>query len=161
MQFTSTQKLTLSGIIEQELAAAESMLNLLVLEYEALTDGDPDQIKSISAEKIQQMRLMEQLLAKRNGFLLELGLAPDGSAMETAISGMESNSELRAQWEKFRSATIKLQKQNDINGGIISIGQRRVKQALDILSGKENLSGTYSQEGETTFSKSNNLHTKA
>lgn len=161
MQFTSTQRLALSGIIEQELAAAESMHKLLGLEYEALTDGDPDQIKSISAEKIQQMRLMEQLLAKRNGFLLELGLAPDISAIETAISGMESNSELRAQWEKFRSVTIKLQKQNDINGGIISIGQRRVKQALDILSGKENLSGTYSQEGETTFSKSNNLHTKA
>ncbi len=161
MQFTTTQREILSGIIEQELAAAESMLQLLLHEYEALTDGDPDNIKSISAEKNQQMRQMEQLLTKRNGLLRELGLAPDSAAIDSAITAMGANSELRAKWDKLRSVTIKLQKQNDINGGIITIGQRRVKQALDILSGKENLTGTYSQEGETTFSKSNNLHTKA
>jgi flagellar biosynthesis/type III secretory pathway chaperone len=161
MQFTSTQEQTLSGLIKQELAAAESMHKLLLLEYEALTDGDPDKIKPISDKKIQQMRLMEQLLTKRNGFLLKLGIATDNSGTEEAIAGVEFNSELRAQWDRLRSVTLKLQKQNDINGGIITIGQRRVKQALDILSGKENLTGTYSQEGETTFTKSNNLHTKA
>jgi flagellar biosynthesis/type III secretory pathway chaperone len=161
MQPTTTHREILSGIIEQELAAAEFMHKLLSHEYEALTDGDPDKIKSISAEKIQQLRLVEQLLAKRNGLLRELGLATDSSGVDRAITAMGSDSELRAKWDRLRSVSIKLQKQNDINGGIITIGQRRVKQALDILSGKENLTGTYSQEGETTFSKSNNLHTKA
>ncbi len=161
MQFTTTHRDILSGIIEQELAAAEFMLKLLSQEYEALTDGDPDKIKSISAEKSQQVRLMDQLLSKRNGLLRELGIATDSSGTDRAISAMGSNSELLAKWDKLRSVTIKLQKQNDINGGIITIGQRRVKQALDILSGKENLTGTYSQGGETTFSKTNNLHTKA
>ncbi len=161
MQFTSTQKQTLSDLIEQELEVANSMLGLLTQEYEALTDGDPDAIKSVSNKKIEQMRLMDQLLGTRNSFLSELGLTADNHGTDKAIAGIELNSGLQAQWDKLKSIVIKLHKQNDINGGIITIGQRRVKQALDILSGKENLSGTYSQEGETTFSKSNNLHTKA
>lgn len=161
MRFTPTQKQTLAGLIEQELEMANSMHGLLELEYEALTDGNPDGIKSISTKKIERMRLMEQQLDRRNRFLTELGLTADNNGADEAIAGIELNSGLRAKWDELRSVAIKLQKQNEINGGIISIGQRRVKQALDILSGKENLTGTYSQEGETTFSKSNNLHTKA
>jgi len=161
MQFSPTQIQTLSDLIEGELEMARSMHDLLEHEYEALTDGDPELITAISKQKLEQLQQMEQHLAKVNLYLLDLGLTADTRGAEQAIARTGPDTQVQSKWDQLRSMEIKLQRQNDINGGIISIGQRRVKQALDILSGKESLTGTYSQEGETQFSKSNNLHTKA
>ncbi len=161
MQFSSAKKLTLSSLIEEELELARSMLVLLEGEYEALTDGNPEAITTISKKKLEQLRVMEQHLQQVNYFLLELGLTADTQGAEQAIAQTGPDNKLQTKWDELRSMEIKLQRQNEINGGIITIGQRRVKQALDILSGKEGLTGTYGQDGETQFSNSNNLHTKA
>ena len=161
MQFSTAQKQTLSSLIEGELELARSMHGLLEHEYEALTDGDPEAITAISKKKLEQLRWMEQHLEKVNLYLLDLGLTADTRGAEQAITWTGPDIKLQSKWDELRSMEIKLQRQNEINGGIITIGQRRVKQALDILSGKEGLTGTYSQEGETQFNKSNNLHTKA
>ncbi len=161
MQFSSAQKLTLSTLIEEELELARSMYVLLEDEYEALTDGNPEAITAISKKKLEQLRMMEQHLQQVNFFLLELGLTADTQGAEQAIARTGPDNKLQTKWDELRSMEIKLQRQNEINGGIITIGQRRVKQALDILSGKEGLTGTYGQDGETQFSNSNNLHTKA
>ena len=161
MQLSSTQIQTLSNLIEEELEMAGAMHGLLENEYEALTDGDPELITAISRKKLEQLRKMEQHLGKVNLYLLELGLTADTSGAEQAIARTGPDSRIQSKWDELRSMEIKLQRQNEINGGIITIGQRRVKQALDILSGKSGLTGTYSQEGETQYSNSNNLHTKA
>lgn len=160
MQLTSEQRGTLSSLIAKELEMAGDMLALLESEHKVLTAGDPEPIKSASQQKLEHMRLMERNIIDRNLFLQKLGLTTDEQGIEKAVSAAH-DSQLNTNWNELKEAAKQLQKQNDVNGGIISIGQRRVKQALDILSGKENLTGTYSQQGETQFSKSNNLHTKA
>lgn len=139
---------------------AKTMLGLLKSEHEVLTAGDPEPIKTASQQKLEHMRLMEQNIIDRNLFLQRLSLTTDEQGIEQAVSAAQDQ-QLHTNWNELKETAKQLQKQNEINGGIISIGQRRVKQALDILSGKENLTGTYSQQGETQFSKSNNLHTKA
>jgi len=161
MQLSSAQKQTISNLLDEELAMAKSMYGLLEREYEALTDGDPEVITATSKKKLEQLQEMEQHLAQVNLFLLELGLTADTRGAEHAIAMTGPDQTLQSKWDELRSMEIKLQRQNEINGGIITIGQRRVKQALDILSGKAGLTGTYSQEGEAKFSKSNGLHTKA
>ncbi len=161
MQLSPTQTQTLSSLLDRELEMARSMHDLLEREYEALTDGDPELITAISKKKLAQLRQMEQHLAKVNLHLLDLGLTADTRGAEQAIARTGPNTQIQSKWDQLRSMEIKLQRQNETNGGIITIGQRRVKQALDILSGKESLTGTYSQEGEAQFSATNNLHTKA
>jgi len=161
MQLSSAQKQTISNLLDEELVMAKSMYGLLEREYEALTDGDPEVITATSKKKLEQLHEMEQHLAQVNLFLLELGLTADTRGAEQAIAMTGPDQTLQSKWDELRSMEIKLQRQNEINGGIITIGQRRVKQALDILSGKAGLTGTYSQEGEAKFSKSNGLHTKA
>ena len=160
MQITSEQRAALSALITAELNMAKGMLELLTNEHALLTKGDPDAIKSISKQKLEHMQLMEQNISGRNQFLRSLGLTSDEQGLEKAVATMEDRT-LSATWDELKSTAKQLKKQNEINGGIITLGQRRVKQALDILSGKENLTGTYSQQGETQFSTSNNLHTKA
>jgi flagellar biosynthesis/type III secretory pathway chaperone len=140
---------------------ASIMLELLKNEHEVLTAGDPDSIKSVSQQKLEHMRLMEKNIINRNQFLVKLGLSTDEEGIEKAVAAADHDVELISNWNKLKETANSLQKQNEVNGNIIAIGQRRVKQALDILSGKENLTGTYSQQGEAEFSKSNNLHTKA
>lgn len=160
MQITSEQRAALSALITAELNMAKGMLELLTNEHALLTKGDPDAIKSISKQKLEHMQLMEQNISGRNQLLRSLGLTSDEQGLEQAVAAMKDRA-LSATWDELKSTAKQLKKQNEINGGIITLGQRRVKQALDILSGKENLTGTYSQQGEAQFSKSNNLHTKA
>ena len=140
---------------------ANTMLELLLHEHTALTSEDPESIKTASQQKLEHMQLMEQNIGQRNLFLQRLGLSADEQGIEEAVTAAGQNNQLNTNWNSLKETAKELQKQNEINGGIIAIGQRRVKQALDILSGKENLTGTYSQQGETEYSKSNNLHTKA
>ncbi len=161
MQLTSEQRGTLSSLIATDLEMARTMLELLKNEHEVLSVGDPEKIKSTSNKKLEHMRLMERNISDRNRFMQELGLSSDEQGIEKAVASATQDVQLHSNWGELKATAKQLQKQNEINGGIIAIGQRRVKQALDILSGKENLTGTYSQQGETQFSKSNNLHTKA
>ncbi len=161
MQLTSEQRETISSLVATELAMARTMLELLKNEHKILATGDPETIKSASNQKLEHMRLMEQNISGRNRFLRELGLSTDEHGIEQAVAATTHDRQLHSNWSELKTTAKQLKRQNEINGGIIAIGQRRVKQALDILSGKENLTGTYSQHGETQFSKSNNLHTKA
>lgn len=161
MQLTPQQREALASLIASELEMAESMLELLKNEHAALTAENPDSIKAASQEKLQHMQLMEQNIRQRNQFLQRLELTTDEQGIETAVAAAGQSSQLNSNWNNLKEIAKELQKQNEINGGIIAIGQRRIKQALDILSGKESLTGTYSQNGETEYSKSNNLHTKA
>ena len=161
MQLTQQQREALASLINNELEMANTMLELLKREHAALTAENPDSIKTTSQQKLEHMQLMEQNIGQRNRFLQELQLSADEQGIEDAVTAAGQNSQLNTNWNKLKQIAKELQKQNEINGGIIAMGQRRVKQALDILSGKENLTGTYSQQGETEYSKSNNLHTKA
>lgn len=161
MQLTQEQRETLTAHIASELGMAKAMLELLMSEHAALTSGNPDSIKATSQQKLEQMRLMEQGISVRNRFLQGLGLSADEHGIEQAVAAMGQDRRLDANWSELKTTAKQLQRQNEINGGIIAIGQRRVKQALDILSGKESLTGTYSQQGETQFSKSSHLYTKA
>lgn len=161
MRISTEQRQTLTGLIEDGLELAKSMHGLLGREYEALTDGEPESITAISRKKLEQLQVMERHLEQVNLYLLKLGLTADARGVEQAIAWTGPDINLQSKWDDLRSTEIKLQRQNEINGGIITIGQRRVKQALNILSGKESLTGTYDQDGETQFNPSNNLHTKA
>ncbi len=161
MQLTPEQREALASLITSELEMAKTMLELLKSEHTALKSENPDSIKATSKHKLEHMQLMEQNIGQRNRFLQKLQLSADEQGIEQAVAAAGQNSQLSANWNNLKDIAQELQKQNEINGNIIAIGQRRVKQALDILSGKENLTGTYSQQGETEYSKSNNLHTKA
>jgi flagellar biosynthesis/type III secretory pathway chaperone len=161
MQLTPEQREALASLISSELEMANAMLELLQHEHTALTSEDPESIKTASQQKLEHMQLMEQNIGQRNLFLQRLGLSADEQGIEEAVTAAGQNNQLTTNWNSLKETAKELQKQNEVNGGIIAIGQRRVKQALDILSGKENLTGTYSQQGETEYSKSNNLHTKA
>lgn len=161
MQLTPEQREALASLIANELEMAKTMLELLKSEHTALKSENPDSIKATSQQKLKHMQLMEQSIGQRNRFLQQLQLSADEQGVAEAVAAASQHSQLNANWNNLKEIAKELQKQNEINGGIIAIGQRRVKQALDILSGKENLTGTYSQQGETEYSKSNNLHTKA
>jgi flagella synthesis protein FlgN len=161
MQLTPEQREALASLIASELEMAKTMLELLKSEHSALTEKNPDTIKATSQKKLEHMQRMEQNIVQRNRFLQNLQLSTDEHGIEEAVAAAGQNTQLNSNWNNLKEIAKELQKQNEVNGSIIAIGQRRAKQALDILSGKENLTGTYSQQGETQYSKSNNLHTKA
>jgi len=161
MSFSPDQYQTLSRLIKDELGLAQRMLEIMESEFTALRGDDPSAINSNSKEKLAHMQLMEQQLGRRNQFLNELGLPSDKPGTDIATGKAQQHGDLRSLWDELQSLATKLQKQNEINGAIVAFSQRHIRQALDILSGKENLSNTYSQKGETSFGKSSNVLAKA
>ena len=117
-------------------------------EYQALSSiDDSDRIEQISREKLALIRRIDELFGKRKSFLDKLGLRQTGD-LETLISKLPADSEATARFTELKEAAELAHRQNLINGGIVTTGQRHVRQTLDILHGKTEALQTYGPAGE-------------
>ncbi|MCP4993985.1 MAG: flagellar protein FlgN, partial [Gammaproteobacteria bacterium] len=82
----------------------------------------------------------EQFLSK----CAVLGVA----ATETLIGNLSSDTGITRSWRQLKDIGAKLKRQNEINGMIITLGQRNTQNALGVLSGRQpSASATYNPDG--------------
>jgi len=144
---TQTQPQQLAVLLSGEIACARDLLQILGREYQALTHAEADQIESLSAEKRRQMQQLQQRLLERDRFLLRQGLAPAKQGMEQLLKQASPLHDIHSLWEELQALAGRLREQNEINGGIVSLGQRHVQQALDLLTGRSSNGDTYGPAG--------------
>jgi flagella synthesis protein FlgN len=136
-------------LIQTELVLATNLQEILQREFDILSGDSPTKIEAISREKLKQMQQLTQQLTKRDQLLTTLRLPPGKEGTDILIRQLPQGHELFNYWERLQELSSELQQQNTINGGIVAVGQRRAKQALDILRGKHNIPETYGPEGES------------
>ncbi len=149
MRISTEQKQKLIDLIQTELVLATKLQEILQREFDILSGDSPEQIEAISREKLAQMQQLTQQLAKRDQLLTILRLPPGKAGTDIMMRQLPPGHELLANWEQLQELSAKLQRQNTINGGIVAIGQRRAKQALDLLRGKHGMTETYGPGGES------------
>jgi len=144
------QQQQLSQLLSAELKESEQLLDILIEEHQALSSSDPDLITAIGAKKLSALQRVEQQYAQRTHFLTCIGLSSSNKEMETIIKRLPQESQLVAQWQALQEIAKKLQRQNEINGGVIALTQRHLTLALDILNGKANITSTatYGRSGQ-------------
>ncbi len=139
----------LSQLLAAELKESNQLLDILIEEHRALSSSNPDLITAISSKKLDVMQRVEQHHSKRAQLLTQAGSASSGEEMGRFIAALPKENLIVTQWQELQELARKLQHQNEINGGVIALTQRHVTIALDILSGKANVTTTYGRSGQT------------
>jgi len=161
MGSNNTLQVELSRHLEAELECAQALLVTLEHEYDVLTGSDSEEIEQATARKQQQMIEMTALLAHRDHFLKQQGLAPGKAGTEELIGRASENSVVVGNWQTLQKVASKLRRRNETNGGIIAMGQRHVQQALNIVTGHTGESNTYGREGNQQARRSPQTLAKA
>ncbi len=146
---TNTTQQQLSQLLAAELKESKQLLDILIEEHQALSSSNPDLIAVISSRKLDVMQQVEQHHSKRTEFLAQIGCPSSGEEMARFISALPKENLIVTQWQELQDLARKLQHQNEINGGVIALTQRHITIALDILSGKANVTATYGRSGQT------------
>lgn len=161
MRLSSDQKNLLAQLLATEIAEANRLQEIMEREFDILGEDDPEQIGAISKEKLAQMQRLAQQLSLRDRFLDNIGLPGGKEGTDLLLQGFPRDSKLVEHWKELQDLGEQLKKRNEVNGNIVAISQRHVRQTLDILNGKTEAPQTYSREGDTRSTAQQNSLAKA
>lgn len=161
MQLSSDQQQQLSQLLHGELDATQHMLEILQQEHQALVEKDADKITQSSEEKLAQLKELEAQFLRRDHFLESLGVNSKESGLASLLQALAAENPLTLQWQRLQQLAEELQRQNDINGSIVTLSQRHISMALDILTGQTGSTPTYGPSGKTSSNKSSGRVAKA
>lgn len=148
MNLSTGQQDKLGQLLQAELASAQALLQILERENRILNKGGAEEIETVTREKVSGMSQLQQLLTERDQLLTECAIK-GAEATEALINSISTDTGIASSWRQLKDIAARLKQQNEINGVIITIGQRNTHNALDILSGRQpNTSTTYNPDGE-------------
>ncbi len=144
---TQAQK---TGLIQNEISAAQGLLTILNDEFEALSHTiTPEEIVRFTTQKEQLISKMESATKARISAI-------------AATDPLLSTEPLKSLWERLRKVALECQQQNQINGRIITSSKRHIEQAAAILHGKPPSSELhYGSAGETVVETARHSIAKA
>jgi len=148
-------------ILNLEIDQAQCLLDLLAQEYRLLQTAPGKPLEDLLNEKRQQLKTVEESVTKHHRFLQQQNLSCDRAGTLAFIEAGSDNQLLSDTWERFESLLQACQKQNQINGGAVTLNQRQTKQMLDILLGISSGNKTYGRTGESRSVNSPNSLGKA
>jgi flagellar biosynthesis/type III secretory pathway chaperone len=136
-------------ILNQENEQAENLLDLLEQEFELLKSAPGKSLQSLLSKKKQQLKTVEQSALAHQQFLQQQDLTNDRRGTESYLEACRDNPSLTAAWQRYLELLQACQKQNEINGGAVTLNQRQVNQALNLLLGIGDSNKTYGRSGES------------
>ncbi|AKH20285.1 flagella synthesis protein FlgN [Sedimenticola thiotaurini] len=147
MTLSADQQNQLTQALSAEVKCAQTLEEILKREQAALKATDPDQVLEISREKQQAVEQMQAHSRQRERLLTSLGINVDAPDLNRFFQS-NSDSACADLWRQLGGIADQLQKQNEINGGILALSQRHNKQALDLLCGRTESRNTYGAKGQ-------------
>ena len=147
MDLTSEHHQIFCRSLQEELKTGRELLQVIEQEHEFLIQGDPEEIEAASNQKRQRVQQLQRQVSERDQFLAQHSFPAGKEGMESLLQQTPPDSPARRYWQELQLLATMLQKQNEINGGILALGQRHIRQALEILTGQMGASLTYGPEG--------------
>ena len=132
-----SQASQLTDLLDRQIAALEAVLEVLGLENTALRDRDVAALEQISNRK--QERLADAATLEQH----RRELAPDPDAMER----LAENAAVAERWARLLDLTRVCRDQNEENGRVIRLQQRRVENTLTLLRGSGGQPDLYGPDG--------------
>lgn len=145
---SSMNKERLLQLLSAELQSAESLFELLQQEHRLLISGEAEAIQNISARKHAQIKQLSEQLLTRDRFLKTLQLPRGKEGIELFIQLTEESGSIRRCWEQIQKLAAELRDRNEVNGGIVTLAQRHVRQALNLLTCHSENNTTYGRAGQ-------------
>ncbi|MBG6288760.1 MULTISPECIES: flagella synthesis protein FlgN [Pseudomonas] len=126
----------LLSLINGDIEAASTLLQLIDDEYQALQARDLDQLQKLLDGKLPLLQQLEQNGRIRAQALLQAGVSVDREGL-AQIAQATGNPLLSARAEELGALLERCQEANQRNGRIIRSGQASTERTLDILRGQD------------------------
>ncbi|HCB12616.1 MAG TPA: hypothetical protein DEP36_03460 [Gammaproteobacteria bacterium] len=145
----------LEKLLREELAAIETLQQLLQQEYDALCTRDASALERIAGEKQVSVDQLRNLDTVRATYLREQGFAADRQGLHACLNTAptrEQRGVLSKLVSEFEHAIEQVHDQNEVNGAVITASRGYVEQALAIISGRNPLEFLYDHDSRKVFS---------
>lgn len=139
---------TLLQMIEDDLAPAGHLLELLQAESQALHGRDMQLMENILAQKQSLIVLLEQHGRKRSQLLQHLGLTPDHTGLQAVAEHSHLGKQLLASGDRLSQLLAECHDANALNGQAILRQQMATANQIRILTGGDTPS-LYDSRGST------------
>lgn len=134
----------LTHVVQDAMAVAERLSHVLEREKAALIDQDVDAIERAVAAKHSAAADLETLEERRQDLCRDLlgDATPERGALSAALDDPQL-------WPRFCAALRACHEANAVNGRLVNLRRRHVRQALHILSGSpRDAADTYGPDAE-------------
>lgn len=155
---------TLLPVLKDIAAHLEALLEVLHLEYQALSDNNREGIEQAARDKTRLTGLLEDLEKERVTVLREAGLDLDRSGVMAYLSRHDRPRQdpVSRLWQQIEELSQACEQQNRTNGIVIEHNRRHTETALTILQGQTAETELYSAKGNTVSSSARqSIATKA
>lgn len=145
-------------VLEQQIALAQSLLNIMRREYDTLRQSGPTELQEFTDNKnklVAELELVnlswQTLLKSANVEFTQDGIR---KALDKADNDPAKN--LSVLWDTLANTAKECQKQNAINGAVITLRSQVTDQALAILRGQSLAETTYDPSGKQQYGSGSN-----
>jgi flagella synthesis protein FlgN len=139
--------------LNEELAAALGLLELLRKEQQYLVGAEIGALEGITSEKAAAVARMTELAQRRHRALKAAGHAGDESGMQAWIAAGKATPQAREAWEQLIGTTRSAKEFNRLNGMLINQHLARNQNALRALQGAPQTGNLYGPNGQTSLAK--------
>lgn len=150
----------LAKLLDREIAAAQSLLETLEQETEAL-GRDPEALEQAALRKQELVGGMEQLHRQRCELLAQAGCAPSRSGLEKFVARYDLGGRLQERWQRLLALTERCRDNNLSNGAAVELSRMQLRQAVAILHGQSPQTVTYDASGESQSAGGSRVLAKA
>lgn len=139
----------LANLLQQEQISASRLLITLEQQQQSLAELQPVRIEASANASYSCIQELDQLEKKRNALAARLGYAATNAGMEDLIRWCDYDGTLGIQWRKLLELARRCRDCNQVNGAVVDINRRRVRQALGILRGQQTDAELYGRSGQS------------
>ena len=141
---------TIKRTLEQKFECCQQLNGILKREYTAISKQDIDTLGQTSEEKEFCHQKLLELEDTFFSAIKQRKLNADKEGVQAFFNLFgEKQQELDALWGKLINELRRCKEQNEINGRALNMSQSFTKQALSILSGDNQKTSVYTQDGKT------------
>jgi flagellar biosynthesis/type III secretory pathway chaperone len=139
----------LAELLAQELTGTRRLFTELERQQQSLAGAQPELIEASARASHELIAALEALEKKRNALAARLGYNADNGGMEQLLRWCDYDGTLAQQWRKVLEMARRCRDCNQVNGTVVDINRRRVRQALGILRGQISEAEVYGRSGQT------------
>ena len=134
----------LIAVLDQQTLAAQALTELLARERSLLTGTDAAAVEAAAAEKATLLNRIEALETDRRRVLAIAGRGAGAAEMERLCRGLPGAppaavlGQVSDRWHRLVELMEQCREANEVNGAIVGLKQRQIRQLLNILrTGRE------------------------
>lgn len=150
----------LAKLMDQEIAAANALLQALQAETDAL-GRDPEALEQAAARKQELVTNMEALHQQRCAMLQAAGCSPSRSGLEQFLQRFDVEDRLLGRWQRLLDVTEQCRDANLSNGAVVELSRLHLRQALALMHGHSPQTVAYGAGGESVAAGSSRVIAKA